>query len=90
MKTAHQHNASARFTFTAKEPRERYQNVIASVVYHEWYGHIKMGYSGCDGNKTSGCDHYKCYDAVINSPIFSKTTNKYQQFYKEMYDHYIK
>ena len=71
---------------------ERYEttveNVISTVVYHEWYGHAKKGYSGCNEKKSNNCDHYKCYEAVINSPIFKSTTEKYQEFYNETYNFY--
>jgi len=66
------------------------ENLQCSVLNHEWYGHIKMGWG--NGNqkatKSEGGTHYKCYQFVINSPLFKKTTEKYQEFYKTTYDHF--
>ena len=62
------------------------ENFQASVVYHEWYGHIiKRWGNGNQGYTLSqGGTHYKCYQAVKDSPIYNKTTIKYQKFYETM------
>ena len=62
------------------------ENFQASIIYHEWYGHIVMGWGNGNNKKiaSDGGTHYKCYEAVINSQIFQKTTSLYQKFYHEM------
>ena len=58
------------------------ENIQASVVIHEWYGHLQRGWG--DANKT----HRYCYSAVWNDPLFQKTTEKYQEFIKSQYNYY--
>ena len=60
------------------------ENVQASVVYHEWYGHVIKGYS--DGYWK---DHYQAYDAVMMSPIYSKTTPNYKSFTETQRDFHV-
>ena len=66
------------------------ENLQCSVLYHEWYGHIKMGWGNGneEAKKSEGGTHYKCYQFVIDSPLFKKTTEKYQEFNKNMYKHF--
>ena len=52
------------------------ENIISSVVYHEWNGHFI--------NKYSGADHIKCYEASKSSPYFPKTTDRYQNYINHM------
>ena len=58
------------------------ENIISSVVYHEWLGHVKMGWG--NGNEKASASkhgtHYACYLSVMISPIFWKTTHSYQIF----------
>lgn len=58
------------------------ENLQCSVLNHEWYGHLKMGWGNGNPNGTAknGGTHYMCYLAAITSPLFSKTTEKYQEF----------
>lgn len=58
------------------------ENIQASVVIHEWYGHLQRGWG--DANK----NHRYCYSAVWNDPLFQKTTEKYQEFIKSQYNYY--
>ncbi len=64
------------------------ENIQCTIVYHEWYGHIimKWGKKGDSLNKSEGGDHYLCYEAVINSPLFPYTTSRYQEFNRKSYD----
>ena len=67
------------------------ENIQASVVYHEWFGHIMMGWG--NGNQyakaSDGGTHYMCYLAVISSPLFKSTTTLYQNFNYNMLNHYF-
>ena len=58
------------------------ENLQCSVLNHEWYGHLKMGWGNGNpkGTAKDGGTHYMCYLAVITSPLFSRTTDKYQMF----------
>ncbi|MBQ9474620.1 MAG: hypothetical protein IJU81_09475 [Bacteroidales bacterium] len=62
------------------------ENFQASIIYHEWYGHIVNGWG--NGNqyaiRSNNGTHYKCYESVIGSPIFCKTTKAYQDFNNDM------
>ena len=58
------------------------ENIQASVVIHEWYGHLQRGWG--DANKT----HRYCYSAVWHDPLFQKTTKNYQEFIKSKYNDY--
>ena len=58
------------------------ENIQASVVIHEWYGHLRRGWG--DANKT----HRYCYSAVWHDPLFAKTTNNYQNYILKMYHYY--
>ncbi|NLT52554.1 MAG: RHS repeat-associated core domain-containing protein [Ignavibacteria bacterium] len=59
------------------------ENIQSSIVIHEVIGHIKKDYS--DEGKT----HHLAYKLVINSPLFQKTTAKYQKSVKLTYwDYY--
>jgi hypothetical protein len=60
------------------------ENVQASIIFHEWYGHVKMGYK--DGSLQG---HYNAYDAVMNSPIYNKTTQNYKSFIESQRDSYF-
>ena len=55
------------------------ENIQASVIIHEWYGHILRGW--CTKNNT----HHFCYSAVMNDPLFKRTTTNYQNYIKEAY-----
>ena len=46
------------------------ENIAASIIYHEWYGHY------C--NKWINEMHYKCYEAVRDCPFFQKCTSEYR------------
>ncbi len=59
------------------------ENLQASLIFHEWYGHAIKGYN--DKNK----NHSKCYEAVMDSPIFDKTTLNYKSFIIGKYDFYL-
>jgi len=52
------------------------ENVQASVIFHEWYGHVKNSFS----ERSLFPNHHSAYDAVMDSPIYSKTTPNYQSF----------
>ena len=43
------------------------ENILATVVSHEWYGHFIKKYSGAD--------HYKCYEASKASSYYLNTTH---------------
>ena len=49
------------------------ENIAASIIYHEWYGHY------CNKWTDKGGTHYKCYEAVRDCPFFSKCTPQYQE-----------
>ena len=65
------------------------ENIIASVVYHEWLGHDKMGWGNGKENamKTAGegGTHYACFLSVMTSPIWQRTTPRYKEFNKNMF-----
>ena len=67
------------------------ENIQSSVVYHEWFGHIKMGWG--NGHQqdiaSSGGTHYMCYLAVMNSPCWNKTTERYKDFYRSIFDYFF-
>ena len=50
------------------------ENILASVISHEWLGHIIQNYSDHNNN------HYKAYLNVINGPFGGKTTKNYKMF----------
>ncbi|MBQ3580486.1 MAG: RHS repeat-associated core domain-containing protein [Bacteroidales bacterium] len=49
------------------------ENIAATAIYHEWYGHY------CQRWSTMGNNHWKCYQAVQQSPLFPQTTPAYQE-----------
>ncbi len=51
------------------------ENILSTVVSHEWYGHFI--------NKYTNADHYKCYEASKESPYYSKTTERYKEFIEQ-------
>ena len=55
------------------------ENIISSVVYHEWNGHFINKYHGAGSP-----EHVKCYEASKSSPYFSKTTDRYQNYINHM------
>ena len=57
------------------------ENIISTVVYHEWKGHVveKWGNGNNFATKSQGGTHYLCYLSVKNSPIYSKTTESYKE-----------
>lgn len=67
------------------------ENIQSSVVYHEWIGHLKMGWGNGDqmSRANTGGTHYMCYLSVITSPIFNRTTEKYQKFNLKMFDYFF-
>ena len=67
------------------------ENVQASVVYHEWLGHIIMGWGNenQDALASNGGTHYMCYLSVISSPLFKSTTTLYQNFNYKKLNHYF-
>lgn len=60
------------------------ENIQASVIIHEWYGHLRRGWG--DASKT----HRFCYSAVMNDPLYKRTTERYQSFVSRMYKVYHK
>lgn len=56
------------------------ENIISSIVYHEWKGHYieKWGNGDNFATRSQGGKHYMCYLSVINSPIYDKTTDSYK------------
>ena len=69
------------------------ENIICSLVYHEWFGHEKMGWGETDNQKrraSEGGTHHLCYYSVINSPIYNKTTPAYQKFNENAYKYLSK
>ena len=56
------------------------ENILSTVVNHEWYGHFI--------NKYTGADHYKCYEASKESPYYSKTTERYKEFIEQRIVHF--
>lgn len=48
------------------------ENIASSIIYHEWYGHIKKKV----GDQYNS--HRWAYKSVINSPLWKKTTGKYK------------
>lgn len=60
------------------------ENLQSSIVYHEWWGHIANPFSSKEGYN----NHSKAIEAVMNSPLWEKTTPKYkeinQRIYKQM------
>ena len=59
------------------------ENIQASVVFHEWYGHIIKGYSDDNNN------HSICYSLSLQSPIYKNTTLKYKRFINQQLDYYL-
>ncbi|MBQ3946295.1 MAG: hypothetical protein II670_11920, partial [Alphaproteobacteria bacterium] len=49
------------------------ENIAASIIYHEWYGHY------CNKWTENGGTHYKCYEAVRDCPFFQKCTPEYKE-----------
>ena len=49
------------------------ENIAASIIYHEWYGHY------CEKWTEKGGTHHKCYEAGRDCPFFSKCTTQYQE-----------
>ena len=49
------------------------ENIAASIIYHEWYGHY------CEKWTENGRTHFKCYEAVRDCPLFTKCTTRYQE-----------
>lgn len=60
------------------------ENLQASIVYHEWWGHIANPFS----SKKEYNNHSEAYKAVMNSPLWGDTTLNYQNFVKRMYNYY--
>ena len=60
------------------------ENVQASVIFHEWYGHLIKGYSDDNNN------HSMCYTLSLQSPIYKDTTIKYKRFINKQLDYYLR
>jgi RHS repeat-associated protein len=60
------------------------ENLQATLVLHEWYSHVKKGYS----DRTM--DHSCAYEAVQKHSIYENTTDKYKRFIQTMLDYYIR
>lgn len=79
-----------RFYFRHKNRQYEFtvENITASLVYHEWLGHMQMDWGDGDQNASASNHgtHYACYLAVIISPIFGKTTSAYQNFNTYMFN----
>ncbi len=58
------------------------ENIQASVVVHEWYGHLHRGWGDADKS------HRYCYSAIWYDDLFKKTTQAYHDFVKEKYYYY--
>lgn len=69
------------------------ENIIASVVYHEWLGHDNMGWGNGRENAmmlaSDGGTHYACYLSVMASPIWQKTSSRYKVFNKKMFEFFF-
>lgn len=50
------------------------ENIANSIIYHEWLGHLMLGYGSHIGN------HHKVYEFQIQSPLWEATTFKYKLF----------
>ncbi|MBO7609267.1 MAG: hypothetical protein J6S96_03575 [Muribaculaceae bacterium] len=59
------------------------ENIAATVLYHEWYGHGMHHLS--DENK----NHHKAYWCVMQSPLWEATTEKYKEYVKNQYNNYL-
>jgi len=44
------------------------ENIANSIIYHEWLGHLMLGYGSHIGN------HHKVYEFQIQSPLWEATT----------------
>ena len=60
------------------------ENISASILYHEWYGHGVHHLS--DENK----NHHKAYWCVMQSPLWGATTEKYKEYIKGQYNSYLR
>ena len=59
------------------------ENLAGSLLYHEWYGHGRKFYS----NRTR--THHKAYEAVMNSPLWEKTTERFKLAILKKYKLYL-
>lgn len=50
------------------------ENIANSIIYHEWFGHLMLGYGSHIRN------HYKVYEFQMQSPLWEATTFKYKLF----------
>ena len=68
------------------------ENIISSIVYHEWFGHDVMGYGSPNqlAKASEGGTHYACYLSVMSSPLWSRTTPSYQKFNQDTFDKFFK
>ena len=61
------------------------ENLLSSLIPHEWYSHGVKGY----GTHTS--NHRFAYENVMKDPVFyPKTTAKYKQFIEDKYNYYMR
>lgn len=49
------------------------ENIAAALIFHEYYGHAIMKWGDEDNT------HYKCYEAIRNSKLYEKTTERFKQ-----------
>ena len=57
------------------------ENLAATIVYHEYYGHLIQGFGDLTGT------HYKAYLNSKNCPYYKGTTQKYKDYLKEKLKH---
>ena len=60
------------------------ENIQCAILNHEWFGHDICNWDGGNTKKSQGGTHYKCYEQVVNSSMFSRTTQRYQNMQKKM------
>ena len=67
------------------------ENIISTLVYHEWRGHGMMGWGNGNNSATAkqGGTHFMCYLSVMSSPIFNRTTSAYKEFNQNMFEKFF-
>ena len=86
------HQTMFYFRHSNKSYEYTVENITATIVYHEWFGHEVMGYGRPDqkAEASKGGTHYACYLAVMVSPLYGKTTSAYRNFNQEMFNTFFK
>lgn len=57
-------------------------NILGSILYHEWFGHVIMKWG--DEDRT----HHKCFEMVRNSIFFDERRHSYYIYINKMYNQY--